>query len=1348
MHINLLTLGLAAGLLLAAPSAASSETDLRLVPFPKEVRAAPGGFRCVAGLTLEAPGASREAIRALLDEEIALAHLPPIGSRASESPGLVIRLGTESGETAWPPLPAEGGPEAYALSIRTNAVVAVGREVNGLFYALQTLRQLIRANRNGDALPCLEIRDWPSLRWRAFQDDMTRGPSSRLDTLRFEAALGAYLKFNLMTYYMEYQFAFRKHPEIGPPDGSLTPEDLAGLVAFARPFRLDVLGNQQSFGHFGRILKHPTYAALRENADVLTPVREETYQLLDDFYAEVCPLVPFPWFNVCCDETWGLGSGPSKDLAARIGTGGVYVQHVRRVHDLLRDRHNKRMMMWGDIILQHPDKLGEIPKDMIMLTWGYDARPSFEDQIIPFARSGFEFFVCPGVNNWSRILPDFGVAVTNIQQFVRDGAKHGALGMINTDWEDDGEALNAVKWHADAWAAECAWNASTTPIDLFNRRVGAVLFGEPGDRFGRAIAGLTQVHRQPAMKGLFNSRFWEDDFAPKSSPAAIRHSATNLLAIVRTARLEIETCCAEARVNRHILDVYRFGARRIERIGQRMLDGLAAAELYRQAWEHSLPPPTPPTTAANPTPAPGTRLNPLDALVKVESLVRENRDAHAALGREFAALWLEESKPYALDWTLHRYTNAVARYDALLAALEQARATATAGHPLPAPEKVGLDIPRPLSRMRLPQDTRPSALEADAPWLDAAASKRLGLTVRAGKIDRFDLPVEVELPAPTGLAGRPVRAFCLDPDKPRELLAQLDALPAAESADRRDDHAGERLTVVLSGPLPRGHEAIVHVYLDAGAPAQPVAGAVRTQAGASQTQWIENDRVRLQLGPEGAHVYRWEVKAAGNRDVTMPGESGWAGFSDQAPLRSASHRLKCTARGPALVEFACTTDSGQGKTLRLCAGASWIEVMTQEPATLYWDFDDPRNFAADGPTPGTWLFSNGQSGPVGREADGVPAQVEAANTLWGIKYNADHLALGMVTPGRRTLHHIAPGAGAGGVGIEHSPPAQHFVTFAGILNGPPAEAMDRLAATLDLGQPVEVCLHAPQLRPAAAPATSANSNPTRTRIAPNPFFALCMDTHDAKHRTLAQQADLLKELGYAGAAHLWLDGLAERLQTLDAAGLKLYQIYFRVDLNPGAAAPFDPRLKDAMPLLKGRDVMLGLLLSGAKPSDETVDPRALDLLGTIADICQPAGVRLALYPHAGDWLERVEDAWRVAEKANRPDLGIMFNLCHWLRVGPERDFRSLLDRVRPRLFAVTLNGADTFDPQPGFGRYIQPLGRGSFDMPALLRALRDIGYAGPIGLQCYGIEGDARDHLAESIAAWRNYRSRLAPPDE
>jgi hexosaminidase len=580
-----------------------------------------------------------------------------------------FRLAPGNGPGEPPRLTVDDPLDSYALEVRTDALVCTAAQPAGLPYGLQTVCQLIRANLKSNALPGLVIRDWPSLRWRGFQDDMTRGPSSTLDTLKFEASLAAYLKLNLMTYYMEFQFAFRKHPAIGPLNGSLTPEDLSALVSFVKPLHLEILGNQQSFGHFGRILQHPEYAALRETPEVLTPVREETYQLLDDFYSEVCPLLPFPWFNVCCDETAGLGTGPSRAWTAELGVGGVYVHHLRRIHDLLRDKYGKRMMMWGDIILKHPDHLGEIPRDTIMLTWGYDARPSFEDQILPFTQSGFAFFVCPGVNNWSRILPDFGGAVTNIQNFVRDGAKHGALGMLNTDWEDDGEALNAVKWHADAWAAECSWNASSTPIASFNRRIGAVLFGESGDHFGQAVELLSRTHRLRGMRSMFNTRFWEQDFVSGTNAAMVASTASNLLALVHPALVHLEACRQEARCNQAVLDALCFGARRMELIGQRLLDGQEVIRLYQRAY--------------------ATRAGAED-LSRVEELLRRNRDAHEALGRQFATLWLAESKPYALDWTLRRYTNTVNRFTDLLRKVSAAGAEARAGRPLPAPAEVGL----------------------------------------------------------------------------------------------------------------------------------------------------------------------------------------------------------------------------------------------------------------------------------------------------------------------------------------------------------------------------------------------------------------------------------------------------------------------------------------------------------------------------------------------------------------------------------------------------------------------------------------------------------------------------------
>lgn len=278
--------------------------------------------------------------------------------------------------------------------------------------------------------------------------------------------------------------------------------------------------------------------------------------------------------------------------------------------------------------------------------------------------------------------------------------------------------------------------------------------------------------------------------------------------------------------------------------------------------------------------------------------------------------------------------------------------------------------------------------------------------------------------------------------------------------------------------------------------------------------------------------------------------------------------------------------------------------------------------------------------------------------------------------------------------------------------------------------------------------TSGAGEPASTRPeeGANPFFAFCMDTHDSRKRTLKQQAELLKELGYSGAGHLWLKNVRGRLRTLDEAGLKLFQIYIRVNVAPNER-PYDPKLKETIPLLKGRGVTLAVLMNGLPRSDTAGDPRAVEIIREIADMGRGSGVRVALYPHAGYWLERVEDAVRVARKVDRANVGVMLNLCHWLKVGGEKKMKPLLTSAMPYLSAVSINGADSAaDVRAGKGSWIRPLDSGSFDVYALLRTLKDLGYKGPVGLQCWGIRGDARDHLARSMAAWRRLGGRLAAP--
>ena len=280
--------------------------------------------------------------------------------------------------------------------------------------------------------------------------------------------------------------------------------------------------------------------------------------------------------------------------------------------------------------------------------------------------------------------------------------------------------------------------------------------------------------------------------------------------------------------------------------------------------------------------------------------------------------------------------------------------------------------------------------------------------------------------------------------------------------------------------------------------------------------------------------------------------------------------------------------------------------------------------------------------------------------------------------------------------------------------------------------PILVLVLASQI--AAQPAQTTSPRPGAPG---NAFFPFCIDWHDTQKRTFEQQAQMLKELGYPGVGHIWLDKVEERLATLDAAGLRLFQITMPVSIAPGKK-PYDAeRFKEVLALIKGRQVQFCLIFNGMKASDPAGDPRAVEILREMSDLAGDSGAQLLLYPHQKDWIERVEDSVRVADLVDRPNVGVMFNLCHWLRVSQSRDYKPVLKQAMPRLWAVSINGADERDELPGWKHYIQPLDQGSFDVGALLKTLKEFGYQGPVGLQCFGIVGDVREHLARSMTTWR-----------
>ena len=252
------------------------------------------------------------------------------------------------------------------------------------------------------------------------------------------------------------------------------------------------------------------------------------------------------------------------------------------------------------------------------------------------------------------------------------------------------------------------------------------------------------------------------------------------------------------------------------------------------------------------------------------------------------------------------------------------------------------------------------------------------------------------------------------------------------------------------------------------------------------------------------------------------------------------------------------------------------------------------------------------------------------------------------------------------------------------------------------------------------------------------FFALCMDTHDEKQRSIEEQNVMLAELGFDGLAHLWLDKLEERVTSARKVNLRVSQVYFQIDLSQ--TSPFDPAsLKAALPCLKGEKTQLALLIYGGPPSDESLDDKAVGIIREIVEIAEPNGVKVVLYPHVSAWNETVADCVRIAKRFPEKQVGAMFNLCHWVAVDKSENLKKTLEQAMPYLACITINGTDTpeeIQSRPDRSGWLQPLDVGTFDQKQLQTLLDELGYTGPVGLQCYGILGDAKIHLERSMKKW------------
>ncbi len=408
--------------------------------------------------------------------------------------------------------PAINRPQAYHLDITPDGIHLRGSDAAGAFYGIQTLIQLV--NQTGGELPLLKIEDWPDLRDRGVMVDISRDKVPTMDTLYRLIDMLAGWKINQFQLYTEHTFAYQNHPDVWAKASPITAEEVLLLDAYCRERFIDFVPNQNCFGHMNRWFEHEQYMPLAEAPEgfmmpwggirsstpfSLNPSHPDSLKLVDSLFAELLPNFSSGMVNVNCDETWDLGQGGSKAMCEAKGRGRVYLEFLQEIQKRVA-AYGRTMQYWGDIVGHYPELVPELPPNAIALEWGYEAAHPFDEKGKMFADAGVPFYVCPGTSSWNTIAGRTDNAIGNIRNAVNSGFKHGALGMLNTDWGDGGHWQTfPVSFVGFAYGAGVSWaydqNAEMDSAAVLNTHA----FADKAGVMGKIAYELGNMYQRPGL---------------------------------------------------------------------------------------------------------------------------------------------------------------------------------------------------------------------------------------------------------------------------------------------------------------------------------------------------------------------------------------------------------------------------------------------------------------------------------------------------------------------------------------------------------------------------------------------------------------------------------------------------------------------------------------------------------------------------------------------------------------------------------------------------------------------------------------------------------------------------------
>src|SRR5271170_6886524 len=698
-------------------SFASAQPSIKLIPIPREIRATadealPHGVRIVCA----APCAAEDQFAA---DDLA-EMLQGRGIPAASATGVqieLLRLAAHPDARFTEEMKAEG----YMIATGTGGLTVIGDSAAGVFYGAQTVKELIEGDGARAVLHGANVRDWPAMKYRGLDDDLSRGPVTTLEFQKHLIRTLAAYKVNLYSPYFEHTQQYASNPLMAPPGGSVTAEEARELVAYARLYHIDVVPEQEAFGHLHHNLTWEQYQSLAEtpHGAVLAPGQPGSIALIKQMFTELAAIYPGPFLHIGADETVDLGLGQTKAEVDSRGLAAVYLDFLQRIVTALKPL-NRRILFWGDIAQDAPDLLKGMPQSFkdstIAIAWVYNPEPRGYDRFLtPFTKAGFETWVAPSVNNFRKVYPNNNLALANIQRFTADGQRLGSTGQLNTIWNDDGEGLFNQDWYGILFGAAAAWQKGESSIPDFQESYAQVFHGDATGNLNEAQKEMMLAHS--VLKGQAkegdgtNSIFWLDPM----SKDGLRIGA-QVLPYAHELRLHAEralTLIAQARAaapapppvstgpkaydpadsyptapttlrETAAIDALELGARRMDLIGLKFQLAEEIAEGYQRAYSMQN------TKDKKQRQDVGRELSDING---VNGWIQDYIDAYSLLRDLYEQAWYRSNRAYALRPVLEHYDYTVGVWEGRSERLRSAQRQWSDIHTLPTAAELGLPMP-------------------------------------------------------------------------------------------------------------------------------------------------------------------------------------------------------------------------------------------------------------------------------------------------------------------------------------------------------------------------------------------------------------------------------------------------------------------------------------------------------------------------------------------------------------------------------------------------------------------------------------------------------------------------------